>query len=160
LTAVSSPNEQAGHGLMAGWLETNRGVVFPWHCDQFGHMNVRWYAHFFDDAGFAVWPMLGLGYDLMQEHGFHTVIGRTTTNFVRELTAGTLVVVRSALIRVGGKSVTVRHRLEGAETGELHATQEMVEVFFDPQTRTAIPIPDSFRTVLEENLVADDDAEI
>jgi acyl-CoA thioester hydrolase len=143
---------------MSGWMETNRGVVFPWHCDQFGHMNVRWYAHFFDDAGFAIWPMMKLGYDRMQEMGFHTVIGRTTTNFVRELKAGELIVVRSALVRVGGKSVTVRHRLLGAETDELHASQDMIEVFFDPETRTAISIPDSFRSVLETHVVDVEDA--
>ena len=34
------------------WVETNRAVVFPWHCDHFGHMNGRWYAPIFDDAGF------------------------------------------------------------------------------------------------------------
>ena len=44
---------------MAAWMETYRGVVFPWHCDQFGHMNVRWYAHIFDDAAFHIWPLLG-----------------------------------------------------------------------------------------------------
>jgi len=132
--------------------------VFPWHCDQFGHMNVRWYAHFFDDAGFALWPMMKLGYKVMEEHGFHTVIGQTTTNFVRELIPGDMIVVRSALTRIGSKSVTVTQRMVGVETEILHASQEMVEVCFDPQTRTAIPIPEPFRRVLEQNLVADSGA--
>jgi len=33
-------------------IEILRGVVHPWYCDTFGHMNVRWYSHFFDDAAF------------------------------------------------------------------------------------------------------------
>ena len=136
-----------------GWQDTFRGVVFPWHCDQFGHMNVRWYAHFFDDAGFALWPMLAIGYQAMEAQGFHTVIGQTTTNFVRELKAGDMVVVRSGISRVGAKSVTVTQKMVHAESGALHATQDMIEVFFDPTTRAAIPIPETFRTVLEKNLV-------
>ena len=30
-------------------IEILRGVVHPWYCDTFGHMNVRWYSHFFDE---------------------------------------------------------------------------------------------------------------
>ena len=63
---------------MAQWLETYRGVVLPWHCDQFGHMNVRWYAHFFDDAGFHVWARNGIGHKQMVDDGIHTVVARTT----------------------------------------------------------------------------------
>ncbi len=139
---------------MSAWQETFRGVVFPWHCDQFGHMNVRWYAHFFDDAGFALWPKLGIGYKTMEDQGFHTVIGQTTTNFVRELKAGDMVVIQSGFSRVGSKSVTVAQRMTHAENGDLHASQDMIEVFFDPVSRSAIPIPDTFREVLEKNVVS------
>jgi len=38
-------------------IEILRGVVHPWYCDTFGHMNVRWYSHFFDDAAFHLWPL-------------------------------------------------------------------------------------------------------
>ena len=44
---------------MENVFEIYRAVVFPWHCDHIGHMNVRWYAHHFDDAGFPV----GSGWD-------------------------------------------------------------------------------------------------
>ncbi|WP_292294653.1 hypothetical protein, partial [Marivita sp.] len=35
---------------MAKRFEVMRAVVHPWHHDHFGHMNVRHYATFFDDA--------------------------------------------------------------------------------------------------------------
>jgi acyl-CoA thioester hydrolase len=35
------------------WVELYRSVVMPAHCDLYGHMNVRHYAAFFDDAGFT-----------------------------------------------------------------------------------------------------------
>jgi len=139
------------------WHETHRGIVQPWLCDQFGHMNVRWYAHFFDDAAFHIWSVLGIGLKTMEERGFHTVVARTTTDFVRELHAGTMILVRSGFVRVGGKSVTYGQRLFDADTGTLHATQEGIEVFFDPETRKAVPIPDDIRAVVERNLVAPED---
>ena len=37
---------------MYEWRETYRGIVFPAHCDHLGHMNARFYADPFDDAGF------------------------------------------------------------------------------------------------------------
>ena len=38
------------------WFELYRTIVMPAHCDAYGHLNVRHYAAFFDDAG---WQMLG-----------------------------------------------------------------------------------------------------
>ena len=35
---------------LSTWHETHRTLVHTWHCDHYGHMNVRFYAHFFDDA--------------------------------------------------------------------------------------------------------------
>jgi acyl-CoA thioesterase FadM len=38
---------------MADLIDTYRGVVYPWHCDHMGHMNVMWYVGKFDEA---TWP--------------------------------------------------------------------------------------------------------
>jgi acyl-CoA thioester hydrolase len=37
----------------AGATVTYRGVVYPWHCDHMGHMNVMWYVGRFDEATWA-----------------------------------------------------------------------------------------------------------
>jgi len=29
---------------MTQHVMTYRGTVYPWHCDQMGHMNVMWYV--------------------------------------------------------------------------------------------------------------------
>ena len=65
---------------MADRMEVYRGVVHPWHHDQFGHMNVRHYAPFFDDATFHLYSSLGLTYpDMIERHGVHTVSAVATT---------------------------------------------------------------------------------
>ena len=130
--------------------ELLRGVVQPWHCDSFGHMNVRWYAHFFDDASYHFWPVFWGSHQRMQsEFGVHTVTGRTVTEFRKELVAGDLVVVDCLLTRVGGKSCTFVERLVHVDSGDVHATCEITEVFFDPESRKSAPMPDPVRAALE-----------
>jgi acyl-CoA thioester hydrolase len=135
--------------------ELMRGVIHPWHHDHFGHMNVRHYAPFFDDACYHIWTRLGIGYEpMIAKYGVHCVTAQATTGFVKELTAGDLIVIDGAVTRVGGKSVTFALRMLNADTGALHATYEVVEVFFDPATRKAAPMPGDVREVLEGWLVA------
>ena len=137
-------------------LDLFRGVVHPWHHDHFGHMNVRHYAPFFDDATYHMWTRLGLPYSTMiPEHGVHTVSAEARTRFVRELKAGDLIVIDGAVSRIGNRSCVFHLRMLHADTGELHATYDVVEVFFDPTTRSSAPMPETVRTKLAAHLVAE-----
>ena len=142
---------------MAGWLELSRGVVHPWHHDHYGHMNVRHYAPFFDDASYHLWTLVGVPLaPMLSQHGVHTVAARATTEFRRELRAGDLFVVEGAVLRVGSKSVTLKLRMRHSDTGEIHATYDTVEVFFDPATRRSTEIPPAMRRLLEAHLLPED----
>lgn len=142
---------------MAGWQETHRAVVYPWQCDHIGHMNVRWYAHFFDDAGFHLWPMIGCPQSRLREHGVGVVVARNTLEFVKELKAGDLIVIRSAFVRLGTRSVTSLSRMVHVEDGALHASQESVEVFFDPAARRSADMPGAIREILNAAVVPPED---
>ena len=139
---------------MAEWMETHRAVVFPWHCDHLGHMNVRWYAHFFDDAGWHLWTRIGLTPADLKGRGVATVIASTKTDFQHELNAGDLLIIESAFTRLGNSSLNQVQRMRNAETGVLSATQETVEVFFDLATRKAVAMPDDIREKLAAVVVA------
>jgi acyl-CoA thioester hydrolase len=142
---------------MADRLELLRGVVHPWHHDHFGHMNVRHYAPFFDDASYHLWTRIGLPFARMiEDHGVHCVTASATTTFVRELKAGDLIVIDGAVARIGTKSATFHLRMLHADTGEVHATYDMVEVVFDPKTRASAPMPDAVRRALGAHLVGED----
>lgn len=133
----------------AARLDVYRGVVHPWHHDHFGHMNVRHYAPFFDDAVYHLWTRLGVPYAEMQrDHGVHCVSAQATTAFRKELTAGDLIVIDAAVARLGGRSVTFHLRMRHAETGVVHATYDIVEVFFDPVARASAPMPEPVRAKL------------
>ena len=142
-------NSNAARLTMAEPVEILRGVVHPWYCDAFGHMNVRWYSHFFDDAAFHLWPMYwGSHSKMIEEEGVHTVTASATVQFQKELVAGDLIVVDSLLTRVGGKSCKFMERMIHVDTGEVHATYETVEVFFDPDTRRSAEIPETIKSIL------------
>lgn len=142
---------------MADRLELLRGVVHPWHLDHFGHMNVRHYAPFFDDAAYHLWTQIGLPYSQMiAEHGVHCVTASAKTTFVKELVAGDLIAVDGAVTRIGGKSAGFRLRMLHADRGDVRATYDLVEVVFDPGTRTSAPMPDAVRRALEGHLVDED----
>lgn len=143
-----------GGRRMDGWFETHRAVVHQWQCDHLGHLNVRYYAHFFDDAGFHFWTGIPRAKEIMAAHGLTVVVARTTNDFVHEARAGELVVIRSALTGLGGKSLTYTQRLTSAGTGDLLASQDAVEVIFDPAARRAADMPAELREVLQRVLVA------
>ena len=72
---------------------------------------------------------------------------------IHEARAGDLVVIKSALTRLGTKSLTYTQRMTNAETGDLLATQDAVEVIFDPKQRKAAKMPAVLRENLEGALV-------
>lgn len=125
-------------------VETFRGVAYPWLCDSMGHMNTQFYATLFDGAGFHFLSLLGPYAELTPQHlGWADV--RQVIEYKHEVRAGTLLVVRTELLRVGGKSVEYLHRLSSTETGALHATSQLVTVLFDLEQRRAAPLLDSIR---------------
>ncbi|MEZ5750549.1 MAG: thioesterase family protein [Paracoccaceae bacterium] len=134
--------------------ELLRGVVHPWHHDIFGHMNVRHYAPFFDDASFFLYTALNIPISwMLQEHGVHIVSAKAETNFIKELKAGDGFVIDGGVKRLGNRSITFHLRMIHAETGVRHATYDLTEVFFDPKTRQSAPMPEAVRERLAQHLV-------
>jgi len=137
---------------MAEWLEISKNVVFPWHCDHFGHMNVRWYAHFFDDASFLVWATIGLDMRTILATGMHTVIARSTTQYHHEVRAGDPLLMVGGFTHIGNKSLTLHTSMLDANTRELRASNEYIVVFFNAETRCSSEIPDDVRRAVERTL--------
>ena len=85
---------------------------------------------------------------MQTEFGVHTVTARANIQFIKELLAGDLIVIDCELTRVGSKSATFTETMRHADTMEIHASYEVVEVFFDPKTRSSAQIPDPIREAL------------
>ena len=138
------------------FVETFRGVVYPWHCDHQNHMTVMHYVGMFDAAFWHHVALFGFtpGYLKSENLGFADV--KDILQYMAELPVGSLVVIRSGVIRVGGKSFTALHEMYDAENDTLAATSEKTSAFFNLTTRSSEPLPDHLKSEMESNLVVSD----
>jgi acyl-CoA thioester hydrolase len=123
-------------------METYRGVVYPWHCDHMGHMNVMWYTGKFDEATWALFSSLGITPSYMRERSLGMVAVEQTISYRRELLAGDVVFVRSRMLEVREKVLRFVHEMVNAESGDVAATSELTGVHFDRSARRACPMPE------------------
>ena len=133
---------------MEKWFELYRAIVMPAQCDIYGHMNVRYYAACFDDAGWHFPRMAGLSLEEIRARGLGTVVATLTIDFHHEIRAGQLVLIKGAVTRVGTKSFSHEMRLYASDTMTHCATQKTVEVCFDTKARKGVALPDDVRTKL------------
>jgi acyl-CoA thioester hydrolase len=130
---------------MSEWKVTYRGVVYPWHCDHMGHMNVMWYAGKFDEACWQLLSMLGLTRSRFSQDGTGMAAVEQHIQYKRELHAGDAVTVQSALLEVKNKSIHMLHKMLHDASGALAATTVVVGVHIDASIRKASPLPDDVR---------------
>ena len=143
---------------MNDWFVTYRGIVLPRHCDHYGHMNVRYYAQFFDDGGFQMLHHAGISQQSLKERGIGLVVANVNIDFVAEIKAGELMRIEGAYRRIGGKSLTHEQCMYAAESDRLCATQTETEVFFDVQKRASAAMPDDIRALIEPLVIGPGDS--
>ena len=122
-------------------METYRGVVYPWHCDHMGHMNVMWYTGKFDEATWTFFSALGITPSYLRDRKRGMVAVEQKIAYQRELLAGDPVLVRSRLLEVRAKVIRFQHQMIKVETGELAATSELTGVHIDRSARRACALP-------------------
>jgi acyl-CoA thioester hydrolase len=137
---------------MEKWFELYRNIVMPAQCDAYGHLNVRYYAAFFDDAGWHIPRMAGLSLDEIRAGGLGTVVATLGIDFLHELRAGQLLLIKGRVTRVGEKSFSHEMRLYEADSMTHCATQKTVEVCFDTKARRSAPFPAEMKDKLGKML--------
>jgi acyl-CoA thioester hydrolase len=132
---------------MSEWKITYRGIVYPWHCDHMGHMNVMWYAGKFDEACWQLLAMIGLHPSRFAEDGTGMAAVEQHIQYKRELYAGDSVTIQSAVLDVKDKSIHMLHKMVHDGTGEIAATTVVVGVHIDARVRKVIRLPDDVRQI-------------
>ena len=120
---------------------TYRGVVYPWHCDHIGHMNVMWYVGKFDEGTWHLLASVGLTPTYLREQKRGMVAVQQTLTYKRELRAGDLVTVRSGVLEMKDKSIRFFHEMRNEETDEVAAIAVYTGVHTDSESRRACPFP-------------------
>src|SRR5688572_30028009 len=126
---------------MTGLVETYRGAIYPWHCDQMGHMNVMWYVGKFDEATWNLFATMGVTIAFLKENRRGMAAVQQNIAYKRELYAGETVVVRSAFLEVRDKLAKFVHEMRNAVTDELAATCVLTGVHIDAVTRKSCAFP-------------------
>lgn len=138
---------------MDGYIETFRGVVYPWHCDHQGHMTTMHYVGMFDQAFWHHLAALGFSSVYLKQHKTGFVDVRDVIEYRAEQAQGSLIVIETAVIRVGNTSISAFNRMLNSDTGDLAATSEKTTVYFDLEARQKRPLPEELVDALRAAIV-------
>jgi len=131
---------------MSELMLTYRGAVYPWHCDQMGHMNVMWYVGKFDEATWNLFAALGLTTAFLREKKRGMAAVQQNITYRRELLAGDTVTVHSAFLEIRDKVARFVHEMRHGESGELAALCMLTGVHIDAVARKSCAFPEEILT--------------
>lgn len=124
----------------SGAAETGRRVVYPWLCDQMGHLATQHYMTFFDDAFYHLLSMLGPIHGKQGDRTIGWADVRHEIDYKSELRSGDLVVLKSWITAIGTKSLTHVTHMYCTTDSRLCSAALSRTVRFDLTGRAAIPI--------------------
>ncbi|MBL8488278.1 MAG: acyl-CoA thioesterase [Rhodocyclaceae bacterium] len=122
-------------------VETARGTVHEWQRDHMGHINVRAYMEFFEEACWQFYAMLGLTPSLLRSGAVNLAAVQQNISYQRELYPGDTVAVRTGILELRDKVLRFRHELINTETGQVSSTCEFTVVCLDPEARKSRSFP-------------------
>lgn len=128
--------------MTSGAQLTFVGMAHPWMCDTMGHVNVRHYMGFFDDASFQ---FLALIAPSEADGRFGWADARCEIDYRREIEPGTPLAIHTHATRIGGRSITYAHRLVGSVDRILRAEAKTVTARFDLVERKAVELDEEIR---------------
>jgi len=134
-------------------VETARGTVHEWQKDHMGHINVRAYMEFFEEACWQFYSMVGLTASLLRSGKVRLAVVQQNISYQKELFPGDTIFVRTGVVEVRDKVVRFRHELLNTETGQVCSTCEFTLVCLDPVTRRSQPFPAEVATKAEQLLL-------
>jgi acyl-CoA thioester hydrolase len=131
-------------------VETGRRVVYPWLCDQMGHLATQYYMAFFDDAFYHLLATIGPIHTHTDAGSFGWADVRHEIDYLGELRSGDLVTLRSWVAEIGTKSLTHVTYMTHTESGKPCARALSKTVRFDLTRRVAIDIEPSLRQAIAD----------
>lgn len=118
--------------------------------DMLGHVNNVNQQHYFDVGKSDFFhQVLGLE-PYWREEGLITVA--TNTSFVRQIRMNEPIIVRTLVREIGHKSFSLTQQIIQSDTQEIKTESIVTMVCFDFVAQQSIPIPEHWRTALEEAL--------
>jgi acyl-CoA thioester hydrolase len=118
-----------------------RAVIPPAYEDRNGHMNMRWYLALYDEAGDAMYPMLGLTADYFATSGMGGVDLEHHLWYPSEVRIGETVVIRTRILARSLKLFHYMMFMVNETRGMLSSLFECVHAHTDLRIRRTAPFP-------------------
>lgn len=128
------------------------GVVHPWLCDNMGHMTTRHYIAMFDDGSYHFLHSIGSSTYKDKESGLGWADVHQEIEYLDEMKAGDLTIIRAWPVALGTKSISYLQELYNADTGKICARVKTKTVRFDLVARKAIVVEPALRHAIEARL--------
>ena len=122
--------------------------------DENGHMNVRWYAAIFDDAGDALHARLGLTSEFHKAHGTGTMDLENHINYLHEVRACDRLAIFSRFVAYSAKRMHYLMFMVDETRGSLSAIFECINAFADLTLRKTAPFPPEIAARIETGVAA------
>ncbi len=135
-----------------GTIVTGLLTVYPQHCDMMGHLTVKEYVGFFDQAAWMFFDAIGYRSDWRESRSLGWADIRHTMNYKSELRLGESAYIESTVTAIGIKSLTGCHVLRRTADETPCATLEAITVQFDLSLRAAVPLDPAIRAAAQHLL--------
>mgnify|MGYP002713098405 CR=1 FL=1 len=127
-----------------------RHTVTTDHLDAMGHMNVRWYLAFFDDAAWTLFESFGMTADYYRENQAGGFALQHIIRYLAEVRVGETVAIYGRVVTRTEKRVQFMYFMVNETTQTLAATLEGVGAHADMTVRRTAPYPPHIATILDD----------
>jgi acyl-CoA thioesterase FadM len=118
-----------------------KAVIPPAYEDRNGHMNVRWYLALYDEAGDALYPLLGFTADYFAESGMGGFDLEHHIWYAAEVCVGDTVAIRARILARSAKLMHYMMFMTNETRGEISSIFECVHAHADLRVRRTAAFP-------------------
>jgi acyl-CoA thioester hydrolase len=131
-----------------------RAVIPPAYEDRNGHMNVRWYLALYDEAGDALYPLLGLSADYYAASGMGGFDLEHHIWYAAEVRIGDTVEIRARILARSAKLMHYQMYMTNETRGVLSSIFECVHAHADLRVRRTAPFPPHAAAGIDDYIAA------
>lgn len=146
--------QQKGRDTAAMIDLVHRETVRPEWVDYNGHMNVAFYVLAFDHATDTFLDAMGMDAAWRAATNRSVFVVEAHVTYDQEVHEGAPLLIRPRALEVGTKTLRLFHVMDHAEEGFRAATNEVMILHVDMESRRTAPWPDDARARLEAAVAA------
>jgi acyl-CoA thioester hydrolase len=135
----------------------DRFTIAEEHIDIMGHMNVRWYLAFFDEAGWKFFQSFGMDDDYYRQNHTGGFALQHFIHYLAEVRLGETVAIYCRMVARSAKRIHMMYFMVNETTGKLAATLEGLGSHADLTVRRTSPYPPELAARIDA-LIAEQDA--